>query len=186
MKNKSLDIASSVEWIKSGKILVHPTEGIWGLGCDAFNEDAVNKIFKIKRRSKNKSFILLSESLDFLKKYIQDLNKEDEKFLENYWPGPVTFLIKYNQNLPKHLHTENEKIAVRVSNHLPIKSLLNEFSGLMVSTSSNLSGGAIIHDPIKILKFFESNDLAYYDEQLGQTKKPSKIIDLESKSVIRE
>ncbi len=186
MKNKSLDIGSSVEWIKSGKILIHPTEGIWGLGCDAFNEDAVNKIFKIKRRSKNKSFILLSESLDFIKKYIQDLNKEDEKFLENYWPGPVTFLLKYNQNLPVHLHTENGKIAVRVSNHLPVKRLLNKFSGLMVSTSSNISGDGIIQDPIKILEFFESNDLAYYDEQLGQTKKPSKIIDLESKSVIRE
>ena len=63
---------------------------------------------------------------------------------------------------------------------------MKQFSGLMVSTSSNLSGGAIIHDPIKILKFFESNDLAYYDEKLGQTKKPSKIIDLESKSVIRK
>ena len=90
------------------------------------------------------------------------------------------------EKLPKHLHTENEKIAVRVSNHLPIKHLLNQFSGLMVSTSSNLSGDGIIQDPIKILEFFESNDLAYYDEQLGQTKKPSKIIDLESKSVIRE
>ena len=56
----------------------------------------------------------------------------------------------------------------------------------MVSTSSNLSGDGIIQDPIKILEFFESNDLAYYDEQLGQTKKPSKIIDLETKSVIRE
>ena len=186
MKNKSLDISSSVEWIKSGKILVHPTEGIWGLGCDAFNEGAVNKIFKIKKRSKNKSFILLSKSLDFLKKYIQDLNNEDEKFLKNHWPGPVTFLIKYNQRLPKHLHTENGKIAIRVSNHLPVKSLLEEFSGLMVSTSSNLSGDAIIQDPIKILEFFESNDLAYYDEHLGPTKKPSKIIDLESKSVIRE
>ena len=185
MKNKSLDISSSVEWIKSGKILVHPTEGIWGLGCDAFNADAVNKIFKIKRRSKNKSFILLSESLDFLKKYIQDLNKEDEKFLENYWPGPVTFLIKYNQNLPRHLHTENEKIAVRVSNHLPIKLLFNGFKGFIVSTSANLSGEEIINNPDDIVNFFESDDLAYYDERLGKNIKPSKIIDLESRSVVR-
>ena len=81
MKNKSLDIASSVEWIKSGKILVHPTEGIWGLGCDAFNEDAVNKIFKIKKRSKNTSFILLSESLDFLKKYCKCYKHDNYQFL---------------------------------------------------------------------------------------------------------
>ena len=186
MKNKSLDIASSVEWIKSGKILVHPTEGIWGLGCDAFNEDAVNKIFKIKKRSKNKSFILLSESLDFLKKYIQDLNKEDEKFLENYWPGPVTFLIKYNQNLPKHLHTENEKIAVRVSNHLTIKNLLEVYKGFMVSTSANFSGQSNINCPNKILETFADDDIAYYDESLGDQSKPSQIIDLETGIIIRE
>ena len=186
MKNKSLDIASSVEWIKSGKILVHPTEGIWGLGCDAFNEDAVNKIFKIKKRSKNKSFILLSESLDFLKKYIQDLNKKDEKFLENYWPGPVTFLIKYNQNLPKHLHTENEKIAVRVSNHLPIKQLFDCFSGFLVSTSANISGEENINNPNHIMNYFEYEEMAYYDEILGDNKSPSTIIDLESRAIIRE
>ena len=100
--------------------------------------------------------------------------------------GSVYFLFTYNNNLPSHLMNDTGKIAIRVSNHLPIKHLLKQFSGLMVSTSSNLSGDGIIQDPIKILEFFESNDLAYYDEQLGQTKKPSKIIDLESKSVIRE
>ena len=53
MDKKSLDKNSSIEWLKSGKILIHPTESIWGFGCDAFNESAVNKIFEIKARTQS-------------------------------------------------------------------------------------------------------------------------------------
>ena len=69
MKNNALNINSSVEWLNAGKILVHPTESIWGLGCDALNEEAVNLIFKIKKRDTKKNFILLVKSLESFKKY---------------------------------------------------------------------------------------------------------------------
>ena len=81
MKHKSLNLDSSVEWLKEGKILIHPTESVWGLGCDAFNPKAVSDIFKIKKRSKNKSFILLTKSLESVENYLQDINKEDIKYL---------------------------------------------------------------------------------------------------------
>jgi len=55
LDKKSLDKNSSIEWLKSGKILIHPTESIWGFGCDAFNESAVNKIFEIKKRDKKRT-----------------------------------------------------------------------------------------------------------------------------------
>ena len=96
MNKNSLDISSSISWLESGKILIHPTESIWGLGCDAFNELAIEKIFSIKKREHNKSFILLCKSLDFLNYYIDEINREDEILLKNNWPGPVTFLIRYN------------------------------------------------------------------------------------------
>ena len=186
MNKYSLDISSSVRWLESGKILVHPTESIWGLGCDAFDEKAIAKIFSIKKREHKKSFILLSKSFEFLNYYADDISKEDEILLKNTWPGPVTFLIKYNKNLPEHLRSENGKIAVRVSNHLPLKHLLESFNSFMVSTSANLSGMKVLKNPKEILDFFESDELAYYDGELGQNIRPSKIIDLESKSIIRE
>ena len=77
MKTKSLNIDSSVEWLNAGKILIHPTESIWGLGCDAMNENAVNLIFKIKKRDKKKSFILLIDSLISFEKYLQDIDDKD-------------------------------------------------------------------------------------------------------------
>ena len=147
MKHISLNLDSSVEWLKEGKILIHPTESIWGLGCDAFNPKAVSDIFNIKKRSQNKSFILLVKSLESIEHFLQDINKEDIKYLHKYWPGPYTFLIKYNDKLPKHLWNQTHKIAIRVSNHLPIRSLFNSFSGFMISTSANISGQKNLQRP---------------------------------------
>ena len=86
MKTNSLNIDSSVEWLNAGKILIHPTESIWGLGCDAMNEKAVNLIFKIKKRDKKKSFILLIDSLISFEKYLQDIDDKDRFYLDEHWP----------------------------------------------------------------------------------------------------
>ena len=185
MNRISLDTNSSIEWLNSGKILVHPTESIWGLGCDAFNMQSVNKIFKLKKRSKKKNFILLASSIDHVSKNLCYLSKSDKEYLSKYWPGPYTFLIKYKEDIPHHLKNNTNKLAVRVSNHLPIKHLFKSFNGFMVSTSANISGQSNINDAKNIIDFFEYDDLAYYDESLGENKSASKIIDLESKAIIR-
>ena len=93
--------------------------------------------------------------------------------------------LQYNNNLPNHLKNDTGKIALRVSNHLPIKLLFKTFSGFIVSTSANISGKDALTMPEDIIEFFEYADMAYYDELLGTNKNPSKIIDLETKSVIR-
>ena len=186
MNKFSLNLDSSVEWLKAGKILIHPTESIWGIGCDAFNSEAVENVFRIKKRDLSKGFILLAKSLKSIEKYIKVIGKEDQQFLSKHWPGAYTFLIKYNDKLPKHLMNENGKIAIRVSNHLPIKSLLKGFSGFMISTSANISGEKNINNPDEIINFFEQEDMAYYDESLGKNLTPSKIIDLETRDIIRE
>ena len=185
MNKYSLDAYSSAEWLKNGKILIHPTESIWGLGCDAFNESSVNKIFNLKKRNKKKNFILLANSIDSIEKKLCSLSDNDKNFLAKYWPGAYTFLIKYNDDIPEHLKNYTNKIAIRVSNHLPIKSLLSCFSGFMISTSANISGEKNINNPKEILNTFEYHELAYYDESLGNNKSPSQIIDLETKEIIR-
>jgi len=182
----SLNLDSSVEWLKAGKILIHPTESIWGIGCDAFNSKAVEQVFRIKKRDLSKGFILLAESLKSIEKYIKVIEKEDQQFLSKHWPGAYTFLIKYNDKLPKHLMNKNGKIAIRVSNHLPLKSLMKSFSGFVISTSANISGEKNINNPDEIINFFEQEDMAYYDESLGKNLTPSKIIDLETRDIIRE
>ena len=92
--------------------MVHPTESIWGLGCDAFNQNAVDLIFKIKKRNKNKSFILLIKSLESFQKYLGNIKEIDKKYLNQFWPGPYTFLIRYNDKLPSHLKNNTGKLSL--------------------------------------------------------------------------
>ena len=186
MNNRALDLNQSINWLKAGKVLVHPTESIWGLGCDALNESAINLIFKFKKRPLNKSLIVLAESYFSIKEFVTSLNPDQEKLLNEKWPGPYTFLFTYNKNLPSHLMNETGKIAIRVSNHLPLKNLLKAYKGFMVSTSANFSGQSNINCPNKILETFANDDIAYYDESLGDQSKPSQIIDLETGIIIRE
>ena len=115
-----------------GKILIHPTEGIWGIGCDALNKKSFLRIYDLKKRPKNKSFILLIDSFHTVSKYINQLSVEELNFIDTVWPGPTTLLIDYNEKLPEHLQNVSGKIALRVSNHYPIKSLLQAFKGIMV------------------------------------------------------
>ena len=185
MNRKKLDAVGSAQWIKSGKILAHPTESIWGLGCDAFIEESVNKIFYLKKRDNKKNFILLADSIESVEKKLCYLSENDKNYLLDYWPGPYTFLINYREDIPNHLKNETNKIAVRVSNHLPLKYFFKWFSGFMISTSANISGQKNINDPQDILDIFEYDELAYYDESLGENKTPSQIIDLETKRIIR-
>jgi len=186
LNNKALDLNQSINWLKAGKVLVHPTESIWGLGCDALNESAIDLIFKLKQRPLNKSLILLAESYFTIKEFVTSLNPDQEKLLNEKWPGPHTFLFTYNKNLPSHLMNETGKIAIRVSNHLPVKNLLKVYKGFIVSTSANFSGQSNINCPNKILETFANDDIAYYDESLGEQLKPSQIIDLETGIIIRE
>lgn len=94
MSSKSLDVTQSIDWLNKGKILAHPTEGVWGLGCNALDERAFKKIYKLKKREHKKSFILLIKSYKAIEEFTERLSDDEIDCLNEYWPGPVTFLIK--------------------------------------------------------------------------------------------
>jgi len=183
---KSIDVLSSAEWLAEGKILIHPTEGVWGIGCDALNKSSFQKVYDLKKRPRNKSFILLIKSFESIRNYLVKLDTNDLKYIEDVWPGHTTLLIKYNEKLPEHLKNESGKVALRVSNHYPINTLFKAFNGILVSTSANLSGEPNIENIDDILSTFAHKDVAHYDDKLGNNKKPSRIIDLESRTIIRD
>ena len=93
MNSKALDLNHSINWLKAGKVLVHPTESIWGIGCDALNETAIDLIFKLKQRPLNKNLIVLVESYFSIKDFVINLNPDQEKLLNEKWPGPYLSLI---------------------------------------------------------------------------------------------
>ena len=178
--------ADASNWLKEGKILIHPTEGVWGLGCDASNINACNKISLLKKRSENKNFILLAPSISFALDFSAALEASQIEFLESVWPGHVTVIMQANDSISFSIKATDNTIAIRVSNHLPIINLLNSFNGLMVSTSANISNLPTPNSIDDIKKIFNDSDVAVYAHDNGDALKPSSIIDLNSMEYIRE
>ena len=178
--------ADASNWLEEGKILIHPTEGVWGLGCDALNINACKKISLLKKRSDNKNFILLAPSISFALDSSAELEASQIEFLESVWPGHVTVIMQANDSLSLSIKAMDNTIAIRVSNHSPIINLLNIFNGLMVSTSANISNFPTLNSLDEVKKIFDDPDVAVYAHDNGDALKPSSIIDLKTMEYIRE
>ncbi len=173
-------------WLKEGNILIHPTEGIWGLGCDASNIKACEKIAFLKQRPKSKNFIFLAPSISFAIDCSEQIESSEIEFLESIWPGHVTVIMQANNSILSSIKAIDNSIGIRVSNHLPIINLLNSFNNLMVSTSANISNFPTPSLLSEVKEIFDDPGVAVYAHDNGGALKPSAIIDLKTMEYIRE
>lgn len=127
-----------IQTLKSGGTILYPTDTIWGIGCDATNIDAINKIFEIKKREKNKSMIILVET----EKRLQDLVDVPEMAWEiiDLSEKPVTIVYEKPKGLPKELLAEDGSIGIRLVKNDFCKKLITKLNKPLVSTSANFSG----------------------------------------------
>ncbi len=127
-----------IETLKSGGTILYPTDTIWGIGCDATNIEAINKIFDIKKREKSKSMIILVES----EKRLQDLVDVPEMAWEiiDLSEKPVTIVYENPRNLPKEILADDGSIGIRLVKDDFCKKLISKLNKPLVSTSANFSG----------------------------------------------
>lgn len=127
-----------IDILKNGGTILYPTDTIWGIGCDATNVEAVRKVFDIKKREKNKSFIILVES----EKRLQDLVEVPEMAWEiiDLSEKPVTIVYDNPRGLPKELLAEDGNIGIRLVKDDFCKKLISKLNQPLVSTSANFSG----------------------------------------------
>ena len=127
-----------IDTLKSGGTILYPTDTIWGLGCDATNVDAVQKIFEIKKRDRSKSVIILVES----EKRLQDLVEVPEVAWEimDLSEKPVTLIYDDPKGLPKELLAEDGSIGIRLVKDNYLKKFIGKLNKPLVSTSANFSG----------------------------------------------
>ena len=178
-------IKKSVEIIENGGIIVFPTDTVYGIGCNPYNENAVKKIYEIKSREKIKSLPVLAYSIDIVKQIVI-IDKFTEKIIKKYWPGPLTLILKLkDQKLKKSLNLE-DKIAVRIPNSECTLKLLNKCS-LLVGTSANVSGESSFTNPQEGVKNVKNYDV-FVDGGTITSKGESTIIEIENEEIriIRE
>jgi L-threonylcarbamoyladenylate synthase len=133
------EIQNALNVLRSGGIILYPTDTIWGLGCDATNEEAVKKIYAIKRRDDTKSMIILLDNDAKLPSYVRQVPEQAWDLIE-FSEKPLTIIYPEAKNLAKNIIAEDGSIGIRVTKDEFCKRLIEKFRKPIVSTSANISG----------------------------------------------
>ncbi len=133
------DIQKAVEVMRSGGVILYPTDTIWGIGCDATNAEAVAKVFKMKQRDDSKAMICLVDSTVRLERYVRNVPEVAWQVME-YATKPTTVILDNAVNLAQNLIAEDGSIAMRITSEPFSKELCYRFQKPIVSTSVNISG----------------------------------------------
>lgn len=135
-------IAKAAEVIRTGGVVVFPTRSLYGIGVDAFNTRAVNRIFHIKRRPLSKPILVLLEDKNQLDRLAANVPPAATAIMERFWPGRVTIVFEAKEGLCTDLTAGTKKIGVRLPGHKIAAALVKAFGGPITGTSANLSGNA--------------------------------------------
>lgn len=133
------DLTKALEVLKAGGVILYPTDTVWGLGCDATNEKAINRIYEIKKRADKKSMLVLIDTANRIPSYIKEV-PEIAWDLIDLAEKPLTIIYPGAKNLATNLIAEDGSIGIRVSKDLFNQKLIERFKKPVVSTSANISG----------------------------------------------
>lgn len=172
----------AVSALKEGKIMIYPTETCYGLGCDAENKRAVDKIHRIKKEPKSKPLIILVPSLSFAKK-IAKLSKTDELLVKKFMPGPLTLVVEKRKRHLKGLQWKST--AFRISSNKFALALTKKFGGALTSTSANAHRKKPLFDAKKVMKEFGGKVDLIIDAGNLPKSTPSTIYDSKRKKILR-
>lgn len=181
----TLSIEQAGPLLRSGEVLAYPTEAVYGLGCDPFNDDAVRRLLEIKARPESAGLILIADNFSRFDGLVETVDEARMQQVHASWPGPVTWLFPKTDLLPNWISGEHETVALRVSAHPVCRELCAAFGGPLVSTSANLRG----HEPARSAQEVDAAMgvliAGIVDGQLGVQERPSEIRDALTGEVLR-
>ena len=180
-----------VKVLQRGQTLLYPTDTIWGIGCDATDAAAVSRVYRLKHRDEDKSFIILVDSMDMLRRYVADVPSVAYDLIEAMESTPLTVIYPKGVGLPQNVLGNDGSIAIRMVRNLFCAELVHRFGKPVVSTSANLSGQP---SPLALSDISDEliaavDHVAIVEESASGELRPSRIIKLEANgmfSIIRD
>lgn len=142
------DLKAALIVLKAGGVILYPTDTVWGLGCDATNNEAVKKIYTIKQREDNKSLIILIDNVNRIGQYVTSVPEIAYELID-VTDTPLTIIYPGAKNIAPNLVSEDGSIGIRICSDDFVGQLISRFRKPLVSTSANLSGEktpAVFHD----------------------------------------
>ena len=184
----SLSITQSKTHLNKGGLLAYPTEAVWGLGCNPFDENAVKRLFALKSRDANKGVILLFPSKAALMPFL--LKPEEIHVIEDQPKRPTTYIVNVNSDIPAMIKGQHQRLAVRICTQANVQALLQALDYPLVSTSLNPQGMQAARTQFQVVRYFksalQSGILAIAQGSIGTALRPSRIIDIEHNKVLRD
>ena len=184
-------VVEAAQCLKHGNVLAYPTEAVWGLGCDPFNEQAFHQILALKQRPLEKGVILLAGHIDQVQHLLEGLNPQQRDQVIQSWRDrsvterATTWLLPADsEQIPPWITGRHHQVAVRVTTHALCVALCNALNGFIVSTSANPAG----LEPARSLQeahHYFGSEINYLNGDLGLSQQPSRIIDASSGEIIR-
>ena len=180
------EIKKACQVMREGGVILYPTDTIWGIGCDATNEEAVRRVYEIKRRADSKAMLVLVDSAVKVDFYVQDVPEVAWDLIE-VADKPLTIIYSGARNLAPNLLAEDGSVGIRVTGEEFSKRLCQQFRKAIVSTSANVSGQPSPQNVSEIseeIKAAVDYIVDYRREETTQAK-PSSIIKLDKGGVIK-
>lgn len=182
-------ISSKIEEIanlvRDGGVIAYPTEAVFGLGCNPDNEEAIQRILSLKQRAIKKGLIIISSRLAFVEKYLQPITQEDRDLLSSVTDQPTSWLVPAKENTSKLLRGQFSSLAIRITLHPATYDLCEALQHPLVSTSANPKGHIPASSVEEVRNYFGDDLDGIWDAPLGNAAKPSQLIDLHTKQILR-
>ena len=148
------EIKQASEAIKQGKLVLFPTETVYGIGADALNEEAVKKIYEAKGRESDNPLIAHISNLEMLKKLVKEVGRIEEKLIDAFWPGPLTIIFNKTDLVPYIITAGLETVAIRMPSNQIARKLIEYSKTPIAAPSANISGkpsGTLVEDILQEL-----------------------------------
>ncbi len=169
--------------IKEGKIIIYPTDTVYGIGCN-INSDSVSRIFEIKKRKLGKPLSVAFSDLDMVKKYAL-VTKKDERFIKEHIHEPYTFIVRKRVNVPDIVTSGKNKLGIRIIDHKLVREIINSANVPIITTSANISGKKAPESVDEIDDEIKKQVDVIIDSGPCRIGTPSKVIDLKTRRILR-
>ena len=179
-------IRKVAEILKEGGIIAYPTDTYYGIGCDIMNKKAIETIYRIKNRNKNKPFSFICSDLKHISDYAKVTNAS-YRTLKRLLPGPYTFILEGSKLVPKIMLTKRRTAGIRVPDHKVALALVESLGNPIISTTATAGDRTILSDPSFIEEAFKS-DITVVVDSGPVNGSPSSVISLieDAPEIIRE
>jgi L-threonylcarbamoyladenylate synthase len=147
-------LARAASALRQGKVVAYPTETLYGLGVDPFDEDALERLYRLKGRPSTRPVSILVRDVAMLREVTHDLPGSAIRLIEAFLPGPLTLVLPASPRLPQRLTAGTGRIGVRISAHPLIGHLFSSYPAPITTTSANPTGAPNAGDAKKILSYF--------------------------------